>query len=68
MQAIDTKGGSRAEWETLAQLLVQIGAWPRGKEVPDNMESLFNLLAQEIPAFADLTWAGLGDGGATLKI
>jgi hypothetical protein len=32
------------------------------------IEGLFNLMAQEVPAFAGLTWAGLGDTGAPAAV
>jgi NADH-quinone oxidoreductase subunit G len=32
------------------------------------IEGLFNQMANEVPAFNGLTWAGLGDLGATVKI
>jgi hypothetical protein len=33
-----------------------------------SIEGLFNQMAAEIPAFNGLTWAGLGDTGATVRI
>jgi len=59
MQAIDTKGNSRAEAEFLGELAGLGGA---------NIEKLFNQMAQEIPAFNGLTWGALGDEGVTIQI
>jgi hypothetical protein len=33
-----------------------------------SIEGLFDLMAQEVPAFNGLTWAGLGDTGVTVQI
>jgi hypothetical protein len=33
-----------------------------------SIEGLFNQMAQEVPAFKELTWAGLGDQGVTVAI
>jgi hypothetical protein len=33
-----------------------------------SIEALFNQMAAEIPAFNGLTWAGLGDLGAMVRI
>jgi hypothetical protein len=33
-----------------------------------NIESLFNQMAAEVPAFNGLTWASLGDTGVTVQI
>jgi hypothetical protein len=33
-----------------------------------SIEGLFNLMGAEIPVFNGLTWAGLGDTGATVRI
>ena len=64
MKAIEPKGDSRAEWEFLAELVAQL----TGEKELTNIESLFNAMANEAPAFNGLTWAALGDTGATIKI
>jgi len=33
-----------------------------------SIEGLFNQMAQEVPGFKGLTWAGLGDMGRTVAI
>jgi hypothetical protein len=33
-----------------------------------SIEGLFNQMAKEVPAFANLTWAGLGDTGAAVPL
>jgi hypothetical protein len=33
-----------------------------------SIEGLFNQMAKEVPAFNGLTWAGLGDMGASVPI
>ena len=62
--AVQAPGNARAEWEFLAEL-VSLAA---GEAVPENIEGLFNLMAREVPAFAGLTWAGLGEHGANAAI
>jgi hypothetical protein len=39
-----------------------------GQNGYSSIEGLFNQMAQEIPAFAGVTWAGLGDKGVTIQI
>jgi NADH-quinone oxidoreductase subunit G len=59
-KAIEPKGESRAEWEFLHELLYNV----TGQNGIVTIEGLFNQMAREVPAFAGLTWAGLGDNGA----
>jgi hypothetical protein len=33
-----------------------------------SIEGSFNEMAKDVPAFSGLTWAGLGDTGAIVKI
>lgn len=68
MQAIDTKGNARAEWEFLSQLAVMMASKQCVDDAKINIESLFNQMAQEVPAFSGLTWSALGDQGVTAKI
>ena len=64
MQAIQPPGDARAEWETLHELVFNV----TGQNGFKSIEGLFNQMAQEVPAFNGLTWAGLGDTGATVQI
>jgi len=60
-KAIEPPGDARPEVEFLSELLQRV----TGESVPDNLPALFNQMAGEVPAFRGLTWAALGDGGAT---
>jgi predicted molibdopterin-dependent oxidoreductase YjgC len=63
-QAIDAKGSARAEWDFFYELIALMGL-PACVGTPSaNIETLFNQMAQETPAFAGLNWAALGDLGA----
>jgi predicted molibdopterin-dependent oxidoreductase YjgC len=64
MQAIQSKGDTRAEWEFLHELMFQV----EGKDGYVTIEGVFNQMAREVPAFAGLTWAGLGDTGVSVPI
>ncbi len=64
MQAIEPRGDARPEWEFLHELVYDV----TGQDGFTSIEGLFNLMAREIPAFAGLTWAGLGDTGVTVQI
>jgi len=64
MQAIQPKGNSRAEWEFLHELVHGV----TGQNGFVSIEGLFNQMAQEVPAFKNLTWAALGDQGVTIQI
>jgi NADH-quinone oxidoreductase subunit G len=64
MQAIQPPGEARAEWETLHELVFNV----TGQNGFKSIEGLFNQMAQEVPAYNRLTWAGLGDTGATVPI
>ena len=64
MQALDTKGNSRPEWEILHELVFNV----TGQNGFVSIEGLFNQMAREIPAFNGVTWAGLGDHGVTIQI
>ena len=63
-QAIQPKGDARPEWEVLHDLLYNLS----GQNGYRSIEGLFNQMAQEIPAFEGLTWAGLGDNGSQAQI
>jgi NADH-quinone oxidoreductase subunit G len=61
-KAIAPPGNARPEWEFLHELDVI------GQDGFASIEGLFNQMAKEIPAFNGLTWAGLGDMGATIPL
>ena len=63
MKAIEPKGDARPEWEFLHELVFNT----TGQDGFATMEGLFNQMASEVPAFAGLTWASLGDKGVASK-
>ncbi|MDB6056561.1 MAG: dehydrogenase [Verrucomicrobiales bacterium] len=64
MQNIQPKGNARPEWEFLHELVHDV----TGQNGFATIEGLFNQMAAEVPAFNNLTWAGLGDHGVTVQI
>jgi NADH-quinone oxidoreductase subunit G len=64
MKAVEPPGDARPEWEFLHDLVFNV----TGQNGFLTIEGLFNEMAKELPAFKDLTWAGLGDAGATVQI
>jgi len=64
MKAVEPPGEARAEWEILHDLVFNV----TGQDGFLTIEGLFNEMAKDVPAFNGLTWAGLGDSGATVKI
>jgi NADH-quinone oxidoreductase subunit G len=64
MQAIQPPGDARPEWDFLHDLVYNV----TGKNGFLTIEGLFNEMARDIPAFTGLTWAALGDRGATVMI
>jgi NADH-quinone oxidoreductase subunit G len=64
LKAVDPKGDARPEWEFLHELVYNV----TGQDGFLNIESLFNQMAAEVPAFNGLTWASLGDTGVTVQI
>ncbi|HEX3626531.1 MAG TPA: molybdopterin-dependent oxidoreductase [Verrucomicrobiae bacterium] len=64
MKAVEAPGDARAEWEFLHDLVFNV----TGQNGFLTIEGLFNEMAKDVPAFNGLTWAGLGDGGATVQI
>jgi len=64
MKAVEPKGNARAEWEWLHELVFSVA----GQNGFVTIEGLFNQMAQEVPAFVGMTWAGLGDTGANAEI
>jgi len=64
MKAIEPKGDARAEWEILHELVLHV----TGQNGFVSIEGLFNQMAAEIPALKGVTWAALGDMGATISV
>jgi NADH-quinone oxidoreductase subunit G len=64
MKAVEAPGDARAEWEFLHDLVHNV----TGQNGFVTIEGLFNEMAKDVPAFNGLTWASLGDTGATVKI
>ena len=64
MKAVEPPGNSRPEWEFLHELVFNV----TGQNGFASIEGLFNQMAKEVPAFNGLTWAGLGDLGASVPI
>ena len=64
MKAVEAPGEARPEWEFLHDLVYNV----TGQDGFLTIEGLFNEMAKDVPAFNGLTWAGLGDTGATVKI
>jgi NADH-quinone oxidoreductase subunit G len=63
-QAVEPPGDARPEWEFLHDLVHQV----TGRDGFVTIEGLFNAMAKDVPAFNGLTWAALGDTGATVPI
>ncbi|HVU28650.1 MAG TPA: molybdopterin-dependent oxidoreductase [Verrucomicrobiae bacterium] len=64
MKAVEAPGDARAEWEFLHDLVFNV----TGQNGFVTIEGLFNEMAKDVSAFNGLTWAQLGDTGATVKI
>jgi NADH-quinone oxidoreductase subunit G len=64
MKAVEPPGEARPEWEFLHELVFNV----TGQDSFVSIEGLFNQMAAEVPAFKGLTWAGLGDNGASVPI
>jgi NADH-quinone oxidoreductase subunit G len=64
MKAIESPGEARPEWEILHELVYQA----TGNNGYRTIEGLFNQMARDVDAFKGLTWAGLGDTGASMPI
>jgi NADH-quinone oxidoreductase subunit G len=64
MKAVEAPGDARPEWEFLHDLVHNV----TGQDGFLTIEGLFNEMAKDVPAFNGLTWAGLGDTGATVPI
>jgi NADH-quinone oxidoreductase subunit G len=64
MKAVEPPGDARPEWEFLHELVYNV----TGQNGFVSIEGLFNQMAKEVPAFRGLTWAALGDTGATVPV
>ncbi len=64
MKAVEAPGDARAEWEFLHDLVHHV----TGQNGFVTIEGLFNEMAKDVSAFNGLTWATLGDTGATVQI
>jgi NADH-quinone oxidoreductase subunit G len=64
IKAVEPPGDARPEWEFLHELVHNV----TGQDGFVSIEGLFNQMAKEVPAFNGLTWASLGDLGATVPI
>ena len=65
-KALEPPGDAMPEWEVLHELVHNV----TGLDGFNSIEGLFNQMADEVKAFkvAGLTWAGLGDQGADVKL
>ena len=63
-KAVEAPGDARAEWEFLHELVHNV----TGQNGFSSIEGLFNQMAREVPAFAGLEWAKIGDTGVDVKI
>jgi NADH-quinone oxidoreductase subunit G len=64
MKAVEPPGDARPEWDFLRELVLNT----TGQSGFVSIEGLFNQMAAKLAAFNGLTWAGLGDLGATVTI
>jgi NADH-quinone oxidoreductase subunit G len=64
LQNIQPKGDARPEWEVLHELVRNVA----GLDGFASIEGLFNEMAAQVPAFAGVTWAALGDLGVMVPI
>ena len=63
-QAVQPPGNARPESEFLLELLSSLG-----QAMPvSSVEGLFNQMARDVPGFANLTWAAIGETGVTIAI
>jgi NADH-quinone oxidoreductase subunit G len=65
LKAVEAPGAARPEWEFLEE-------WVRAMDgtagAAATLGGWFNRMAAVVPAFLGLTWAGLGNTGATVRI
>jgi NADH-quinone oxidoreductase subunit G len=64
LKAVEPRGSARPEWEFLHELVFSVS----GQNGIATIEGLFNQMAREVQAFNGLSWAALGDTGASVPI
>lgn len=64
MKAVEPPGNARPEWEFLHEIIFNV----TGQNGFASIEGLFNQMAKDVAAFNGLTWATLGDLGASVPI
>ena len=64
IKAVEAPGDARAEWEFLHDIVLGV----TGQDGFVSIEGLFNQMAKEVPAFAGLEWAKVGDTGADVLL
>ena len=64
MKAVEPKGDARPEWEFLHELVHNV----TGQNGFMSIEGLFNQMAKEVPGFAGIEWAQVGDQGVNVQI
>ena len=64
IKAVEAPGDARAEWEFLHDIVLGV----TGQDGFVSIEGLFNQMAKEVPAFAGLEWAKVGDTGADVPL
>ncbi|NDE99890.1 MAG: hypothetical protein EB034_16700 [Verrucomicrobia bacterium] len=64
MKAVEAPGDARPESEILHELVYNV----TGQNGYSTIEGLFNQMAGELPGFAGLAWAKIGDTGVTVQI
>ncbi len=64
LKAVEAPGDARPEMEFLWDLLEGDVA----RRAPANIEAIFNQMVREVPAFAGLEWARVGDTGVTVPL
>ena len=64
IKAVEAPGDARAEWEFLHDIVLGV----TGQDGFVSIEGLFNQMAKEVPAFAGLEWAKVGDTGVDVPL
>ncbi|HUF91356.1 MAG TPA: hypothetical protein VMR23_03205, partial [Candidatus Limnocylindria bacterium] len=57
--AVEPVGDALADWDWIGRVLAVLGAGPQATRA----QHWFQDLARSVPAFADLTYQAIGDGG-----
>jgi NADH-quinone oxidoreductase subunit G len=63
MKAVEAPGDARPEWEFLHELVHNV----TGQNGFMSIEGLFNQMAKEVPGFAGIEWANVGDTGVNTQ-